>query len=122
MLKEKFDIRNRPKLSESEYDKLPVELRKRFKPDTSFYMESEICVKCEMMRQNCQCEVREREERERIYKFWGESKLLTEGKGFCARRQERREMQKMQDLIDNKDEILVFPDITYKEKTYKQVI
>ena len=36
---------------------------------------------------------------------------LTEGKGFCARRQERLEIKKMQDLIDNKDNILVFPDI-----------
>lgn len=35
---------------------------------------------------------------------------LTEGKGFCARRQERQEIKKMQDLIENKDDILVIPD------------
>ena len=46
---------------------------------------------------------------------------LTEGKGFCARRQERQEIKKMQDLIANKDEILVFPDdIKFKLMTYKE--
>ena len=36
---------------------------------------------------------------------------LTEGKGYCARRQEKSEIKKMQDLIENKDGMLVFPDV-----------
>ena len=36
---------------------------------------------------------------------------LTEGKGYCARRQEQQEIKKMQDLIENKDSILVIPDV-----------
>jgi len=46
---------------------------------------------------------------------------LTEGKGYCARRQERQEMKKMQDFIENKESILVIPDVA-KSKISKKSI
>jgi hypothetical protein len=38
----------------------------------------------------------------------GES--MTEGKGYCARRQERRGLKRLRDLMANKDDIIVIPD------------
>jgi hypothetical protein len=35
---------------------------------------------------------------------------MTEGKGYCARRQERINEKKIKDLIENKDKIIVIPD------------
>lgn len=35
---------------------------------------------------------------------------MTEGKGYCARRQERMSLKKLAQFIENKDNILVIPD------------
>lgn len=35
---------------------------------------------------------------------------MTEGKGYCARRQERRGLKRLRDLVANKDEVIVVPD------------
>jgi len=34
---------------------------------------------------------------------------MTEGKGYCARRQERRSQKKLAELIKNKDKVIVIP-------------
>ena len=36
---------------------------------------------------------------------------MTEGKGYCARRQERRNIKKLAEIIKNKDTMIVIPDI-----------
>jgi hypothetical protein len=36
---------------------------------------------------------------------------VTEGKGYCARRQERMSAKKLAELIENRDEIVLIPDI-----------
>ncbi|MEE8571413.1 MAG: hypothetical protein V3S97_10585 [Candidatus Bathyarchaeia archaeon] len=36
---------------------------------------------------------------------------MTEGKGYCARRQERMSAKKLAELIENRDEIVLIPDI-----------
>ena len=35
---------------------------------------------------------------------------MTEGKGYCARRQERISERKLDELIKNRDKIVVIPD------------
>jgi len=35
---------------------------------------------------------------------------MTEGKGYCARRQERMSLNKLAKLIENKDNLIVIPD------------
>ena len=41
---------------------------------------------------------------------------MTEGKGYCARRQERASLKKLAKFIENKDNILVIPDNTDGKK------
>lgn len=36
---------------------------------------------------------------------------MTEGKGYCARRQERQSIKKLARIIEKKDTVIVFPDI-----------
>jgi hypothetical protein len=36
---------------------------------------------------------------------------VTEGKGYCARRQERMSAKKLAEFIENRDEIVLIPDI-----------
>ena len=36
---------------------------------------------------------------------------MTEGKGYCARRQERMSAKKLAELIENRDEMILIPDI-----------
>ena len=36
---------------------------------------------------------------------------MTEGKGYCARRQERMSAKKLAELIKNRDEMILIPDI-----------
>ena len=36
---------------------------------------------------------------------------MTEGKGFCARRQERISAKKLAEIIENKDTMIFIPDI-----------
>jgi hypothetical protein len=35
---------------------------------------------------------------------------MTEGKGYCARRQERRNLKKLTELIKNREKIIVIPE------------
>jgi hypothetical protein len=35
---------------------------------------------------------------------------MTEGKGYCARRQERRSQKKLAELLRNKEKIVIIPD------------
>ncbi len=35
---------------------------------------------------------------------------MTEGKGYCARRQERVSAKKLAELVANKDKLIVIPD------------
>jgi hypothetical protein len=35
---------------------------------------------------------------------------VTEGKGYCARRQERRGLKRLRDLVAKKDDVIVIPD------------
>jgi len=62
-IKQKGDIKDRPELTEEQYDRLPIELKKR--PDTSFYVEPDICAKCGRMKPNCICDVKD----EQVYRF-----------------------------------------------------
>ena len=39
---------------------------------------------------------------------------MTEGKGFCGRRQERMSRKKIASLIKNKEKIVVIPDLQPK--------
>ena len=36
---------------------------------------------------------------------------MTEGKGYCARRQERMSAKKLAELVENRDKIVIIPDI-----------
>lgn len=36
---------------------------------------------------------------------------VVEGKGYCARRQERRSLKKLGEFVENKDKIVVVPEI-----------
>jgi hypothetical protein len=36
---------------------------------------------------------------------------VTEGKGYCARRQERMSIKKLAELVENRDKIVMIPDI-----------
>jgi hypothetical protein len=35
---------------------------------------------------------------------------MTEGKGYCARKQERMSIKKLAEIIENRDTIVVIPD------------
>jgi len=35
---------------------------------------------------------------------------MTEGKGYCARRQEYRSIKKLAQFVENKDNIIIIPD------------
>ena len=37
---------------------------------------------------------------------------MTEGKGYCARRQERLDLKKLAQFINEKDRIIVVPDVS----------
>jgi hypothetical protein len=39
---------------------------------------------------------------------------MTEGKGYCARRQERMSIKKLAKIIENRDTIIVIPDLPDK--------
>lgn len=39
---------------------------------------------------------------------------MTEGKGYCARRQENRGLKRLSELIEDKDKIVVIPDYPKK--------
>jgi hypothetical protein len=39
---------------------------------------------------------------------------MTEGKGYCARRQERMSIKKLAEIIENKDTMIVVPDLPDK--------
>ncbi len=41
---------------------------------------------------------------------------MTEGKGYCARRQERISEKKLKELIKNRDNIVVIPDCPDNKK------
>ncbi len=42
--------------------------------------------------------------------------LMTEGKGYCARRQERLNEKRLEALIKNREQIVVIPDYINKKK------
>lgn len=39
---------------------------------------------------------------------------MVEGRGYCARRQERRGLKRMAEFIENRYKIIVVPDLTDK--------
>jgi len=41
---------------------------------------------------------------------------MVEGKGYCIRKQERRNAKNMADFIKNKDKIIVIPDLNNKKE------
>jgi hypothetical protein len=41
---------------------------------------------------------------------------VTEGKGYCARRQERVTAKKLAELVANKDKLIVIPDLLDDKK------
>ena len=41
---------------------------------------------------------------------------MTEGKGYCARRQERVNVKKLAEVIENRDKIVVIPDVPTNRK------
>lgn len=41
---------------------------------------------------------------------------MTEGKGYCARRQERKGLKQLAELVKNKDEMIVIPDMPDDKK------
>lgn len=41
---------------------------------------------------------------------------MTEGKGYCARRQERMSAKKLAELVANKDKMIVIPDLPDDKK------
>ena len=41
--------------------------------------------------------------------------VMTEGKGYCARRQERRGLKRLRDLVENKDDVVIIPDDATRE-------
>ena len=56
---------------------------------------------------------------------------MTEGKGYCARLQERKSQKRLADFVRNRNEILVIPDLpdmkskpkkSWKEKRTKPLI
>jgi hypothetical protein len=47
---------------------------------------------------------------------------MVEGKGYCARKQERRQVKKIGDFIKNKDKIIVIPDLNNKNKDLNEKI
>ena len=36
---------------------------------------------------------------------------MVEGKGYCARRQERKSLKQMAEFVENRDKIVVIPDL-----------
>jgi len=40
---------------------------------------------------------------------------MVEGKGYCARRQERLNVKKMAEFIKNREKIIVIPNLTEKK-------
>ena len=46
---------------------------------------------------------------------------MTEGKGYCARRQEAAGLKKIAKFIENKDNIVVIPDNTKYNKKIKTI-
>ncbi|MFH0748807.1 MAG: hypothetical protein V1915_02655 [Candidatus Bathyarchaeota archaeon] len=46
---------------------------------------------------------------------------MTEGKGYCARRQEHSELKKLSEFIENKNNIIIIPDIVdTRKKIYRR--
>jgi len=41
---------------------------------------------------------------------------MTEGKGYCARRQERMGLKKLAKFISDKDHIIVVPDVSDEQE------
>jgi hypothetical protein len=41
---------------------------------------------------------------------------VTEGKGYCARRQERVSVKKLAALIENRDNVIMVPDVKVVKK------
>jgi len=41
---------------------------------------------------------------------------MVEGKGYCARKQERRNVKEIAEFIKNKDKIIVIPDFDNKNE------
>ena len=41
---------------------------------------------------------------------------MVEGKGYCARKQERRNVKEIAEFIKNKDKIIVIPDLDNKNE------
>ena len=37
--------------------------------------------------------------------------IVTEGKGYCARRQERLSVKKLAELIENRENVVMVPDV-----------
>ena len=37
--------------------------------------------------------------------------IVTEGKGYCARRQERMSAKKLAEFVENRDKLIMVPDI-----------
>ncbi len=62
-LRDRFNIRDSPAVTQETHDSLPVEIRKRFKPDMSFSTEENVCLKCERKKPDCVCSMKD----ERLY-------------------------------------------------------
>lgn len=41
---------------------------------------------------------------------------MVEGKGYCGRRQERKNLKKLAEFVENKDKIVVVPDVPKDKK------
>jgi len=41
---------------------------------------------------------------------------MVEGKGYCARRQERRSLKRVAEFIENREKIVVVPDLRDKNE------
>ncbi len=50
-----------------------------------------------------------------IINMWTLIKMV-EGKGYCARKQERRNAKQIAEFIKNKDKIIVIPDLNDKNE------
>ena len=53
-----------------------------------------------------------------IINMWTLIKMV-EGKGYCARKQERRNAKQIAEFIKNKDKIIVIPDLNDKNEEKK---
>ena len=47
---------------------------------------------------------------------------MVEGKGYCARKQERQSVKKIAEFIRNKDKIVIIPDLTEINKKKRKTI